>query len=231
MSVYGISFKNNPEQQELIRLIQDNSKRIIIVEGAAGTGKSFATIACALEMQKDKKYKNIIYTRNVVQVGESIGFLKGSVEDKVNPFMASLGDALHSICRLNKSFHCNENELFNHFEIEPITFMRGRTIDDDTICIVDECQNCSLVELQTLLTRISEYGKIVLLGSIKQIDDPKQSRKEKCDFQRVYELLQSFSYVGFIHFTQSMRSSWCKEVDEALESLKKDNHKKAITAT
>lgn len=221
MSVFGISFKNNKEQQELIRLINENSKRIIIVEGAAGTGKSFAAIAAALDLQHSKKYKNIIYTRNVVQVGENIGYLKGGIEEKVHPFMASLSDALNSINRLSE-YRTTQADLFNRFEIAPITFMRGRTIDNDTICIVDECQNCSLVELQTLLTRVSEYGKIILLGSVKQIDDPKQVRKEKCDFQRVYECLQQFDYVGFIHFTKSMRSSWCTEIDEALEQLKKE---------
>ena len=135
--------------------------------------------------------------------------------------MASLSDALNSICRLNKQYKLNVDDLFKRFDIAPITFMRGRTIDNDTICIVDECQNCSLVELQTLLTRISEYGKIILIGSTKQIDDPKQIKKEKCDFQKVYEALQDLPYVGFMHFTKSMRSSWCKEVDELLENLKK----------
>lgn len=226
MPIFGISFKNNPEQQELIRLINDNSKRIIIAEGAAGTGKSFAAVAACLDLQNSKKYKKIIYTRNVVQMGESIGYLKGGVEDKIYPFMASLEDTLDSIVRLNKTNHLNTNDLFNKFEIAPMTFMRGRTIADDTICIVDECQNCSLVELQTLLTRISEYGKIILLGSVKQIDDPKQSRKAQCDFERVYEVLKDFPYVGFVHLTQSMRSSWCKEIDETLENLKKSDDKK-----
>lgn len=221
MATFGVSLGKNEEQVELVRLINENSKRIIIVEGPAGTGKSFAAILAALDLQYNKKYKNIIYTRNVTQVGENIGYLKGGIEDKVYPFMASLSDALNSICRLNKQYKLNVEDLFKRFDIAPITFMRGRTIDNDTICIVDECQNCSLVELQTLLTRISEYGKIILIGSTKQIDDPKQIKKEKCDFQKVYEALQDLPYVGFMHFTKSMRSSWCKEVDELLENLKK----------
>lgn len=226
MSYCGVSFKNNNEQQELARLINENNKRIIIVEGAAGTGKTMAAVATALQLQLDRKYNNIIYTRNVVQVGENIGYLKGDVEDKVGPFMASLEDAVRSICRLgDKQYHLNQNELLNRIEIQPITFMRGRTIDNDTICIIDECQNCSLIELQTLLTRISEYGKIILLGSIKQIDDPKQVKKDQCDFESVYEALKDLPYVGFLHFTKSMRSSWCKEVDEILESLKKGGKK------
>ena len=221
MATFGVSLGKNEEQVELVRLINENSKRIIIVEGPAGTGKSFAAILAALDLQYNKKYKNIIYTRNVTQVGENIGYLKGGIEDKVYPFMASLSDALNSICRLNKQYKLNVDDLFKRFDLAPITFMRGRTIDNDTICIVDECQNCSLVELQTLLTRISEYGKIILIGSTKQIDDPKQIKKEKCDFQKVYEALQDLPYVGFMHFTKSMRSSWCKEVDELLENLKK----------
>lgn len=222
MATFGVSLGKNEEQVELVRLINENSKRIIIVEGSSGTGKTFAAVLAALDLQYNKKYKNIIYTRNVTQVGENIGYLKGGIEDKVYPFMASLSDALSSICRLNKQYKLNVDDLFKRFDIAPITFMRGRTIDNDTICIVDECQNCSLVELQTLLTRISEYGKIILLGSTKQIDDSKQIKKDKCDFQKTYEKLRDLPYVGFMHFTKSMRSSWCKEVDEILENLKKE---------
>ena len=221
MSVLGISTKNNKEQQELVRLIMQNGKNIIFCEAPAGTGKTFISLASALQMQLEKRYKRIIYTRNPIQLGENMGFLPGGLEEKFDPFMAPLHDSLDSIC--NKStYKLVSNDLERKVEVCPIAFMRGRNIGDDTVCIVDEAQNCSLEELKTLLTRISTYSKIIILGSNKQIDNPRIRRKEKSDFQRVYEAMEHLPYVGVVHLTESMRSPWCVEIDEILSELKDD---------
>ena len=87
MSVFGVSVGKNLEQQELVRLINENDKPIVFVTGNAGTGKTFLTLASALQLQQDKKYSKIIYARNPIQVGESLGFLKGDIDDKYLPFM------------------------------------------------------------------------------------------------------------------------------------------------
>lgn len=100
MSVCGISTKGNQEQAELIRLIMDNSKRVVFVTGAAGTGKTFVTLATAIQLLSDKRYSNIYYTRDVVQTGDKIGYLKGSVADKTKPFLMPLYDTLDSIERV-----------------------------------------------------------------------------------------------------------------------------------
>lgn len=221
MSVLGISTKGNPEQAELIRLIMQTGKNIIFCEAPAGTGKTFISLATALQMQLEKRYKKIIYTRNPIQLGENMGFLPGGLEEKFDPFMAPLHDSIDSIC--NKSSHkLIANDLSYKVDVCPIAFMRGRNIGDDTICIVDEAQNCSLEELKTLLTRISTYSKIIVLGSNKQIDNPRIRRKGKSDFQKVYEAMEHLPYVGVVHLTQSMRSPWCVEIDEILSSIKED---------
>lgn len=222
MSIYGINLGKNKEQIELARLIQENNKHIIFCEGCAGTGKTFVSIACALQMVQDKKYKHIYYTRSVIPVGKDIGFLPGDADDKIKPYMQPLLDALESIAKhQNKGSTVNTKDMLEKFDIAPISFIRGRNIPDDSILIIDEAQNCDLLELQTILTRGCDFSKIILLGSTKQIDDPKQARKDKCDFQRVYEELEGLPYVGYVQLIQSMRSPWCREVDEILEKLKK----------
>ena len=94
MSVLGISLKESKEEQELYRLICDNQTPIIIGIGDAGTGKTMCSVATALQLVLDKKYNQIIYTRNPVEVGKSLGFLKGGLESKFGPYTAPLYDTL-----------------------------------------------------------------------------------------------------------------------------------------
>lgn len=215
MSYCGISFKNNPEQQELARLIADHSKQIIFCTGQAGTGKTFATLATALQMRQDKIIDKILYGRDAIQLGADMGFLPGDVNDKYSPFMAPLYDNLESLSHIN---HYNINDMKSKIEITPIAFLRGRNLDN-CILIIDEAQNLDLITLKAILTRIGTFGKVVLLGSLNQIDNPKQMRKEKCDFIKVMEALESLPYVAKIELKQSMRSTICAEVDEILSRL------------
>ena len=92
ISVVGISTKGNVEQEELSRLIMDNSHPIVIAVGSAGTGKTLISLATALELQQQKKYKKILFGRNPVQLGEEMGFLPGDISDKYGPFMGPLYD-------------------------------------------------------------------------------------------------------------------------------------------
>lgn len=218
MAFYGVSLKNNEEQLELARLIAQNNKMIIFCTGNAGTGKTFATLATALQLKLEKKYDKIIYARNPVQLGEEMGFLPGDISDKYNPFMGGLIDNLESIAR-HSSMKPSLNQLKSQVEIVPIAFLRGRSFEN-TLLIVDEAQNLNLVALKTILTRVGEYSKVILLGSMNQIDDPRQARKEKCDFQKVIEKLQDRPYVGSVELTQSMRSPICVELDELLSEIK-----------
>ena len=218
MSVLGISLRNNDEQQELARLIQEKNKHIIFCEGPAGSGKNFVSTATALEMVLDKKYKKIIYTRNPVQLGESIGYLKGDADEKIEPYMAPLRCTIESL--VNKSSeHLNPSNLLDKFEIMPLAFMRGINIGDDTICIVDEAQNCSVATLNAIITRGSTFSKIIIIGSTRQIDDHRLAKAPRCDFQRVIDALRDLPYVGYVQLRKPMRSPWCVEVDQILSEL------------
>lgn len=222
MSYCGVNVKSNPEQAEFARLICENNRPIIFCEGAAGTGKSLVAIAVALELKMMKKYNQLYYTRTPIQVGPQMGFLPGDADEKTYPYMAPLMDSINSICRINNKRY-NEKELLAKFEVIPVAFIRGRNLEGLTI--VDEAQNLSMMEIQTLCTRVGEWGKIIFMGSVKQIDNPVQKKKDKCDFQKAYEALQERlpDSVGFIHLEKSMRSPWCAAVDEIFEDLKKED--------
>ena len=217
-SYCGVNVKNNPEQAEFARLICANNTPIVFCEGAAGTGKTIIAAAVALELKFDKKYSNLYYTRTPIQVGPQMGFLPGDANEKTYPYIAPLLDTLNAICRISGNRY-NERDLLSKFEIIPVAFIRGRNLEG--LVIVDEAQNLSLVEIQTLCTRVGEYGKIIFIGSSKQIDNPIQKKKQKCDFQLAYETLleQMPDYTGFIHLEKSMRSPWCAEVDRIFEEL------------
>lgn len=218
MSYFGINLKGNQEQIELARLISDNSSEIVFCTGNAGTGKTFTTLIVALELTVlQKKYDRIIYARNPVQLGESMGFLPGDINDKYDPFMGGLYDNLESICR-KSGLKPQLNELKSRIEVVPLAFLRGRSLEN-TLLIVDEAQNCDLITLKAILTRLGQYSKVVLLGSMNQIDDPKQRHKEKCDFERVETALSEFEYVKTIELVKSMRSPHCSEIDECLRQL------------
>lgn len=220
MAILGISIKGNPEQQELVRLIQQNDIPIIFCVGKAGTGKTFTSLVAALDLKKDKKYGHVLYARNPIQLGEDMGALPGGIEEKYDPFVAPMMDNLRSIVT-HSAEKLNVNDLKAKIEITPIAFLRGCNFED-SIVIVDEAQNLDLTVLKTVLTRIGRFSKIILLGSMNQIDDYRQRRKPKCDFERVIEKLKDRPYVGYVELIKSMRSPICAEVDDLLGELDED---------
>lgn len=211
-----ITTKGNPEQTELARLIRDNKTAVIFGTGPAGTGKTFITIYTAYELVEQKKYERILYTRDAVQLGAEIGFIPGDISSKFDPFMACLFDNLEAIERLGGP---TVSETKQKIDRTPVTFLRGRNLEN-VILIVDEAQNLDLVTLKAILTRISEHSKVILLGSMNQIDNKQQARKDKCDFIRVMEELQDLDFVNSVELTISKRSPYCALIDEKLKNLK-----------
>jgi phosphate starvation-inducible PhoH-like protein len=217
MSVMGVTGVNE-EQKELERAILDREHRIIIAVGKAGTGKDFISIATALQMKEDKQIQQIFYVRDPVEVGESLGFLKGDEEEKFDPFLGPLQDTVTAIVEASNEPH-NINDLLYKIEGIPLNFVRGRTFEN-SIVICDECQNMSFTELQTIITRVGKFSKIILLGSYSQIDKREQLRKPKCDFQVATEALAKKDYVEVIELKKSVRNDWCAEVDDLFDNLK-----------
>lgn len=224
MAFLGVSLKNNKEQQELVRLMNENNRPIIICTGNAGTGKTFAALIAALQMKQERKYSTIVYGRNPMPIGEDMGFLPGGLDEKYGPYMGPLYDNLEAIASLSKD-NLNPKELAQRIEMVPIAFLRGRSFRD-TVLIIDEAQNLDLTALKAILTRVGDFSKVVLLGSMNQIDDPRQRKQAKCDFEKVIDAIQDLPYVGCINLTKSMRSDWCVELDGILGEIDRPKNKR-----
>jgi PhoH-like ATPase len=176
--VYGL-LPRNKEQNLAMDLLLDPEVRLVTLLGFAGTGKTLISLAAGLNQVIEKKrYKRLFICRPVVPVGNDIGFLPGTKEEKLEPWIAPIKDNLRYLLfsstggRKSKQNEMSFNGFFEDglIEIEAITYLRGRSISDAYI-VIDEAQNLTAHELKTIITRVGENTKIVLTGDIDQIDN------------------------------------------------------------
>lgn len=176
--VYGL-LPRNKEQNLAIDLLTDPDVKLVTLLGFAGTGKTLISLAAGLNQVIEKKrYKKLFICRPVVPVGNDIGFLPGTKEEKLEPWIAPIKDNLRYLLfsstggRKSKNNEMTFNQFFEDgfIEIEAITYLRGRSISDAYI-IIDEAQNLTAHELKTIITRVGENTKIILTGDIDQIDN------------------------------------------------------------
>ncbi|MGO1297606.1 MAG: PhoH family protein [Vibrio sp.] len=169
--VWGIAPKNIYQAMAVDALL-DPDIDVVILTGAAGSGKTLLAMAAALEQTIEKKsFDKIIVTRNTPDIGESIGFLPGTEEEKMLPWLASVTDTLEA---LHKDDHCTDGSLKYicdkaNIQFKSINFMRGRSIQD-ALVLLDECQNLTASQIKTILTRCGEGTKIICSGNLAQID-------------------------------------------------------------
>lgn len=169
----------NVEQKLLMDLLLDPTVKLVTCIGKAGTGKSLCILAAGLEQVLDKKrYKSLIVLRPIQPVGKDVGFLPGTLEEKMEPWIAPIKDNLRFLIsqedggRKTKSNDNVLNYYFEHgiIEVEALTFIRGRSIPNAYI-LIDEAQNLTAHELKTIITRAGEGTKIILNGDVEQIDN------------------------------------------------------------
>jgi phosphate starvation-inducible protein PhoH and related proteins len=153
-------------QRRYIEAIRNND--IVFGIGPGGTGKTFLAVAMALSCLLEKSVSRIILTRPAVEAGERLGFLPGDIEEKINPYLRPLYDALHALLDSEKLQRYMEDRMI---EIAPLAFMRGRTLSDSFI-ILDEAQNTTSEQMKMFLTRIGMRSKAVITGDVTQIDLP-----------------------------------------------------------
>jgi PhoH-like ATPase len=175
-AVWGVTARNR-EQNFALNLLMDPECDFITLTGTAGTGKTLMTLAAALsQVLDDRRYTEIIVTRVTVPVGEDIGFLPGTEEEKMGPWMGALDDNLEVLARTDATAgewgRAATNELVRaKIKIKSLNFMRGRTFLNKFV-IIDEAQNLTPKQMKTLVTRAGPGTKIVCLGNLAQIDTP-----------------------------------------------------------
>lgn len=174
-------------QKEYIRTVAENT--ITFCQGVAGSGKSHIAIGMALEYLLDNKVKKIIITRPVVESGEKIGYLPGSAEEKLHPYLLPLLDEINYFISMAEYTSLKTN---NRIEVVPLGLMRGRNFHNAFI-VADECQNASYDQLKMLLTRIGNNSKMILTGDTSQSD---LNRHMQGGFYNMIDALHSVEGIG-----------------------------------
>jgi PhoH-like ATPase len=174
-ATWGITARNR-EQNFALNLLLDSNIDFVSLVGAAGTGKTLLTLAAGLAQTLDeKRYQEIIMTRVTVPVGEDIGFLPGTEEEKMTPWMGALVDNLEVLAQTSEAGQwgraATQDLLSQRIKIRSLNFMRGRTFQNKYL-IIDEAQNLTSKQMKTLITRAGPNTKVVCLGNIAQIDTP-----------------------------------------------------------
>ncbi|CAN5640835.1 MAG: PhoH family protein [Acidobacteria bacterium] len=178
-------------QRKYIEAIQDRDLTFGI--GPAGTGKSFLAVALAVQSLFAKQVSRIVLTRPAVEAGEKLGFLPGDLQDKVDPYLRPLYDALFDLVDTERVTKMLEKRII---EIAPLAFMRGRTINDSFI-ILDEAQNTTGEQMKMFLTRIGFGSKVVVTGDVTQVDLPRGQRSGLKEAERVLKGIEEIEFVYF----------------------------------
>jgi phosphate starvation-inducible PhoH-like protein len=183
---------------------------IIFLTGPAGTGKSFLATAFAIKDILSKTRRKIILTRPIVEAGESLGYLPGDFNEKVGPYMRPLYDCYHYLC---PGATIKNKIIEGAFEIAPLAYMRGRTFDD-SVCVLDEAQNCTESQIKLFLTRLGKNSKMIVTG------DPRQSDlRDRAGMVGIMDRLADLEGIGIVKFVNSeiVRHSLVGKILERLE--------------
>ena len=178
-------------QRRYLEAIERND--LVFGIGPAGTGKTYLAVAMAIQAFLAKKVSRIILTRPAVEAGERLGFLPGTLQEKIDPYLRPLYDALYDMMDSEKIEKLVERATI---EVAPIAFMRGRTLNDAFI-ILDEAQNTTPEQMKMVLTRQGFNSKTVVTGDLTQIDLPTSRRSGLLD---AWEVLRGEEGISFIHF-------------------------------
>jgi len=199
-------------QKEYVDMVRSNGVSFGI--GPAGTGKTYLAMAIAVAAFKAKEVNRIILTRPAVEAGEKLGFLPGDMQQKVDPYLRPLYDALYDIMG---SDHFEKYMEKGQIEVAPLAFMRGRTLDDSFI-ILDEAQNTSPEQMKMFLTRMGFGSKVVVTGDVTQIDLPESSKSGLIEVQRI---LRGVEGIGFSFLTERdiVRHELVQRIIKAYEAV------------
>ena len=201
----------SPGQEALIKAI--DAKTLVMALGPAGTGKTYLAMAQAVAFLLAKRVNRIILARPAVEAGEKLGFLPGDLQEKVNPYLRPLYDALYDMIELDRVERLIERGTI---EVAPIAFMRGRTLNDAFV-ILDEAQNTTSEQMKMFLTRLGFGSKAVITGDVTQIDLPTGRTSGLVEAMKVIGKVDG---IAFIHFDERdvVRHSLVQAIVKAYEA-------------
>ena len=211
-------------QKRYVDAIKKNT--VVFGVGPAGTGKTYLAVALAVSAFKNKEVEKIILTRPAVEAGEKLGFLPGDLQNKVDPYLRPLYDALQEMLGMDGYLKLIERGVI---EIAPLAYMRGRTLSNAFI-ILDEAQNTTKEQMKMFLTRMGDGSKTVITGDLTQIDLPEG---KKSGLKHATAILKNISGISIINLTASdvVRHSLVTEIIRAYERAEKDSAKQERNET
>ena len=190
------------------------NKDIVFGVGPAGTGKTYLAVAMAINAYKNKEVQKIILARPAVEAGERLGFLPGDLQDKVDPYLRPLYDALYDVLGRDAALRLKEKEVI---EVVPLAYMRGRTLDNSFI-ILDEAQNTTREQMKMFLTRMGFGSKVVVTGDVTQIDLPRGKKSGLVEALRVLKNIRDID-ICYLKDTDVVRHELVKKIINAYDQF------------
>ena len=225
--LYSEAIKVSPKKNTIVprtinqcHYIQEIKNRDVIFGiGPAGTGKTYLAMAMAISYFLTDKCNRIVLTRPAMEAGENLGFLPGTLEEKIKPYLRPLYDALYEMLDFDEANKLIES---NVIEVAPLAFMRGRTLNNSFI-ILDEAQNTTVEQMKMLLTRIGLESKCVVTGDPSQTDLP---QNKESGLNHAYRILRNIPEVGFLEFSHKdvVRNKIVEKIIIAYEKGKRRAH-------
>ena len=218
--IIGFTTKGKPlkaktiGQRHYVKAIEKNGVTFAI--GPAGTGKTYLAVAMAVKAYKNKEVERIILTRPAVEAGERLGFLPGDLQDKVDPYLRPLYDALYDLIGRDNTIRLKEKETI---EVVPLAYMRGRTLNNAFI-ILDEAQNTTREQMKMFLTRMGFGSKVVVTGDVTQIDLPEGKRSGLIDAEHVLKNVDGIE-ICYLKEVDVVRHELVKKIIGAYERFEK----------
>lgn len=201
-------------QQKMVHTLR--KKDIVFAIGPAGTGKTYISVAMAVQALKNKEVKKIIITRPAVEAGETLGYLPGDLKEKIDPYLRPIYDALDDMIPFEKLKYYLESRVI---EIAPLAYMRGRTLNKAFI-LLDEAQNTTPMQIKMFLTRMGPDSKVIITGDITQIDLPKN---QNSGLVEAMQILRKIEGIGVIELNSKdvVRHRIVKDIIDAYEKQNK----------
>ncbi len=208
-----------PNQQRYLEAVRDTD--IVFSIGPAGTGKTYLAVAMALSALRRRDVDRIVLARPAVEAGESLGFLPGDPQEKVDPYLKPLYDALNDMTPNGKGNRLLETGTI---EIIPLAYMRGRTLNNAFV-ILDEAQNTTTSQMKMFLTRLGANSKAIITGDITQVDLPGEKQSGLIEVQNI---LNSIKGISFIYLTEVdvVRHQLVQEIIKAYERFEDNKEEK-----